>query len=89
MKYYYVLLASLLLLTSCSQEAKEITASSPDNNIQITFNLTDKGEPYYKVSYKNNAVIDSSGMSFDFKEQASLKADFKIVKTETNTVDET
>ncbi|MEM6718712.1 MAG: glycoside hydrolase family 97 protein [Bacteroidota bacterium] len=89
MRYYYVLLVSLLLMTSCSQEVKEATTSSPDNNIRIDFNITDKGEANYKVSYKDKPVINTSGMSFDFKEQASLKGNFKIIKTETKAVDET
>ncbi len=55
----------------------------------IEFELTKTGQPVYLVKHKNKAVIDTSYISFDFKDLPSLKDNFKIIKTTTGTADET
>ncbi|WP_299550627.1 glycoside hydrolase family 97 protein [Seonamhaeicola sp.] len=63
--------------------------SSPDSDIRLEFNLDENEAPFYKVYHKDKLVIDSSGLSFDFKNQASLGAGLNVLKTETSTVNET
>ena len=74
---------------SCEKEVKTATISSPDNNLNVDFFLSDSGTAHYKISHKSTVVIDSSSLGFDLKDVASLDRNFKIVKTTTNSVDET
>jgi len=84
---YLMLLVGFLL--SCSTGEKQFTVASPDGTNTVEFTLTDSGQPMYMVSHKDKTVIDISLMSFDFKDLPSLKDDFKIVKVETGSADET
>jgi len=87
--YFSLILFSVLLFTACSKPESTFNVNSPDNNISVDFSLTDSGQPMYLVSYKNKAVIDTSLMSFDFKDLPALKGDFKVVSSTTGTADET
>lgn len=75
--------------TSCSKDIDSVQVDSPDGTNRVEFNLSKSGQPYYMVKHNNNAVIDTSYMSFDFKDLPSLKNKFKIINTSTGTVDET
>ena len=84
----------LLIITTwffwaCQQEETSYQVSSPDNNVSVNFALSDSGQPMYLVNYKNKTVIDSSLMSFDFKDLSSLKDNFRILNTTTGTANET
>ena len=83
------LLISSLLFTSCSNENKNFSVASPDNNISIEFALSQTGQPIYMVQHKSKTIIDTSFMSFDFKDLPSLKANFKIIGSSSGTLDET
>jgi hypothetical protein len=88
LKLFTITLISSVTICSCSKTATETTVTSPDGNIQVDFNLSDTGAPLYMVMYKNKAVIDSSGMSFDFKDLPSLKEGFSLVSSETKSVND-
>src|SRR6056297_518091 len=77
------------LLTFCTNEATLLSVTSPSGNNSIDFHLSEDGTPYYFVNHNNNIVIDSSSMSFDFKDQESLNGNLSIINSTTNTVDET
>ena len=84
-----LLLSSIFLVTilaSCSQKV-DTTVSSPDGNIEVNFNLSDTGEPLYTVLHKQKMVIDTSYMSFDFKDIPSLKDGFELVSADMKTID--
>ncbi|NNL17045.1 MAG: glycoside hydrolase family 97 protein [Flavobacteriaceae bacterium] len=51
---------------------------SPDGNIETEFGLNKNGGPFYTVKYNGDVLIDSSFISFDFKDIPSLKDNFKI-----------
>ncbi|MFL1012637.1 glycoside hydrolase family 97 protein [Flavisericum labens] len=78
-----------LLLTACKKGESNFTIDSPDSNISVEFALSKTGQPCYIVNHKDKTVIDTSFMSFDFKDLPSLKDNFKTVGTLTNSVDET
>lgn len=82
------LLIVLLFFLGCKKTETDFVVASPENNISVTFAISNNGEPMYIVKHKNKTVIDTSFMSFDFKELPSLKDNFKIVGTLTNSVDE-
>ncbi len=87
--YFSFLLLFLLFLTSCNTSETSFSINSPDRNISIEFALSEEGEPMYLIKHKSNIVIDTSFMSFDFKEVTSLKNNFKIVSSSMATIDET
>ncbi len=89
MKYTFLLATfSLIFMVSCSDNKSETAISSPDSNIKVDFFLSDSGQPGYTVSHKGNTVIDSSYMSFDFKDQDPLQDNFSIISSETSTINE-
>jgi hypothetical protein len=87
--YFIQLLFFTALLVSCNSDETNLLVHSPNNNIVVEFGLSKSGQPFYTVKHKNNAVIDTSFISFNFKEQHSLKENFKIVNSTTKQVDET
>jgi hypothetical protein len=75
-------------MLSCSDESNITTVSSPNNINSIEFNLSVEGIPYYSVKHKNQSVIDSSTLGFDFKDQPPLKNGLKIIGTSMKSVNE-
>lgn len=65
------------------------TQVSPDGNVKVAFDLSDSGKPFYKVWYKNKEVIKQSFMGLELKNTTNLIADFKLVKEEKSSFDET
>ncbi len=81
---------AVLLVLSCSKPIEPIVnVESPNAEIAVNFNLTDNGEPYYIVKFKNNVVVDTSFVSFDFLNEASLKSNLMVVASETSVVNDT
>ena len=54
---------SLLLLSSACAFATDI--KSPDGNIVLSFNVSDKGEPVYEMTYKGKPVILTSKLGIE------------------------
>ncbi|MBK5208109.1 MAG: glycoside hydrolase family 97 protein [Flavobacteriaceae bacterium] len=77
---FSIVLVSIMLF-SCSKKNNWQTAvASPDSTVKVEFNLTEKGEPTYLVTFKNKEVIKKSILgSFDLKDRASLKENFEII----------
>ena len=48
------------LFLSCANETKELSITSTDSKIVLNFNLNEEGSPFYKVSFDNDMVIDTS-----------------------------
>lgn len=68
--------------------AQEI--SSPNGELQMAFGLDASGAPNYQLSYKNQAVIQSSRLGFDLKNDSiDLIQGFRIVDSEESLSDET
>lgn len=84
-----ILLFSVLLLSCSKDSTVQNSISSPDGNVKIELNITKKGEPSYKVSFKENEVIKTSKMGFDLKELPSLNKDLKIINSSKNSFNET
>ena len=55
--------------------------------LRLTFQR--KGQPYYLVSHNGTTVIDTSYISFNFKDQAALNNGFKILRSGTSSFNET
>lgn len=74
---------------SCVREDSSLKISSPSGNNSLTFFLTEEGQPAYLVDHKNELIIDTSLMSFDFKNQKGLGKGLSIVSTDQVSVNET
>lgn len=75
----------ILLITSCSVDKPATSLVSPDGNITVNFILDANGEASYAVSHKNQTVIDTSYMSFEFQDMAPLKSGFKLLSSDSKT----
>ncbi|MEO1011301.1 MAG: glycoside hydrolase family 97 protein [Bacteroidota bacterium] len=84
----FILLLSISFI-SCEQKESLMTLTSPDGNNQIVFELSQEGRPIYYVTHNNTTVIDSSSLGFELKDLPPLQRGFKIIGSNTNTVDET
>ncbi|PKW20598.1 glycoside hydrolase family 97 protein [Flavobacterium lindanitolerans] len=81
------LLSAFLLMACCVINAQQIT--SPDQNLELKFGLSSKGEPTYELTYKKKAVIKTSKLGLELKNGTSFLDGFQIDKTEKKTFDET
>lgn len=86
-----LLIIYLVVLASCIPEHKtlETIITSPDANVNVDFFLSDKKKPSYVVRFKDEIVIDTSTMGFEFKDALPLHKDFRIVTFEESTSNET
>ena len=80
----------IFLLFSCAQSDKNeiYVLSSPNGSNTIKFELKN-ATPYYSLLHKDTTVISPSLLGFVFKNQDTLAGNFKIVKIDTSSVDET
>lgn len=90
-RYNFFIVVTVILLTNCTQKSqnKDALVTSPSGNNTIAFFLSDEGVPNYTIKHKDDVIIDTSSMSFDFKSQPSLHKGFKIISSETNSFNET
>ena len=89
MKKIVFICCATLLLVSCQETSNHLVTESPNSKIKLDFNLNRSGQPYYVVNFNNKTIIDTSFISFDFKDSAPLKNNFKIVSSIAGTTDET
>lgn len=62
---------------------------SPNGNLVLNFELTSKGTPSYRLSYKQKPVIKASTLGIEAKDVASFIDGFTITKTEQASVNDT
>ncbi len=83
------LLVGICCFISCTEEVKSVAISSPNVTLNVSFFLLHDGTPCYKVLHNSKTVIDTSSLGFELKDVSPLDRNFKILKTTTNSVDET
>jgi len=82
-------LAIVAILFSCSEkETLPTSVTSPNGAIEITFQLSENGAPNYLVFKDGKKIIDTSFISFDFKDAASLKENLELLASKTVEFDE-
>lgn len=84
-----LLFAAVFALSCSSPEENKATTASPDQSIKVAFQLNAEGKPFYQVFYKNQTVIDTSYLGFDFKDAQSFEKNLKIIKKDTSSFNET
>lgn len=70
--FLYLLICSSLI----SLNAQKL--HSPDKNLQITFLLSEKGEAFYTLNYKNKNVVQNSKLGFIINTNTSFFDGFKV-----------
>ncbi|MDX1586196.1 MAG: glycoside hydrolase family 97 protein [Balneolaceae bacterium] len=83
-----IIFSIVFVLASCTIE-KHTSITSPDTNVRISFSLSESGVPQYHLSYKNQTLIDTSGLGLELKDSGALGSNFSIESTHTRSVDET
>lgn len=88
------LLFLLFLFTACQtqtmeSETQQLTVSSPGETISISFMLSEGGVPTYLVQHKDGVVIDTSKISFNFKDAPALGNNFEIINSKASSFNET
>lgn len=83
------LLVGICCFISCTKEVKNVTISSPNEKLNVAVFLLHDGSVSYKVRHNTKTVIDTSNLGFELKDVSPLDRNFKIIKTTTNSVDET
>jgi glucan 1,4-alpha-glucosidase len=76
-----------LLFFSCCMSSYAQVITSPDNNLSLTFSLSD-GVPFYHLTYKQKVLIKTSKLGIELEDVPSFLQGFTIGKTEQSTVDD-
>ncbi|MGS2725338.1 glycoside hydrolase family 97 protein [Psychroserpens sp. BH13MA-6] len=80
----------VLSLWSCNpSEEHRLDVSSPENKINVSFNVTEDGRPYYLTKFEGQVVIDTSYLGFEFKDAAALGKNLAIKNSKIATVNDT
>lgn len=78
----------IIFLAAKNSFSQSYDVRSPDNQVQLIFNLED-GNPSYNLLHNEDAVIKNSALGFILKDMEDLKGKFKIDRTEQSSFDET
>jgi len=81
------LLGTLLFMAYAVAQNQVSSASM--NKVNLDFRLDATGIPQYSVSFDGRPVILASRLGFKLNNNISLDSNFKIIKTQTKSVDET
>ncbi len=84
-----VVLIVILLFHSCGNGNNETELLSPDGKIKLIFYLSGEGKACYLINFSDKRVIDTSSISFDFKDQESFGKNLEIVNIFTSSFDQT
>jgi len=87
-KYLLLPLMLFIALAACQKELSSFSVNSPGNTNRIEFYLSNDGQPLYLVSHNSRTIIDSSLISFDFKNQEPFKDGFKVLNSESTSFKE-
>lgn len=86
MKRFLALLAHVFLLLGLSFGQ---SIYSPEGTLMLTFSLSRDGEPMYRLTFGNRAVLQSSKLGITLRDQPPFEKGFSLVSLDTLTKDET
>jgi len=91
--YFSILfLAMLLCLLACQPDqaaAPPSTISSPDGKVLLQVFTTPEGEAAYRVQYKEQVILDTSRLGFNFANEEELRSGLQIVAIDSSDYSET
>ena len=88
MKTKSFIVAMLAGLLPCTAAWGEEKISSPDGNLQLTFDVV-QGRPVYQLDFKNRPVVKQSHLGLELMDGKHLMDGFTQVKADTRSFDET
>ena len=71
-----------------STGARPLELASPDGHVRLWFELSDVGEPRYRVNYHDRVVLESSRLGFGLTNAAPMTRGFRVVLNERTSGDE-
>ncbi|WP_431156676.1 glycoside hydrolase family 97 protein [Winogradskyella poriferorum] len=83
------LLFACLIIGCATNEQSSIEVASPESNIKVHFNVNNSGSPYYLVKFKNEVVIDTSYLGFEFTNADPIGQNLEIQTADITSFDET
>ena len=89
MKAICIKLTCFLLVLFMSRAAMAESITSPNGQLQLNFSVNSQGEPVYELFYKGKAVIKTSKLGLELKNDPGLMNGFTLADTQTSTFDET
>jgi glucan 1,4-alpha-glucosidase len=85
----FSLLLLISLLLSCSTNKSQLILS-PDGRIKVEFGLNQHGKPFYRTTFNQKLVLDTSYIGgFEFKELSTFSDQFSIIRSESSSANET
>jgi hypothetical protein len=78
-----------IIVTACTSKELTLEVASPNSDISVQFNLDKDGQAFYLTNFKNEVVIDTSYLGFEFTNASTLKNHLKIVNTQVSNFNET
>ena len=84
-----ILFVATICLAGKMTAAEPIVLTSPNGKIQMTFSLSENGEPTYMLQYKGKTVIRPSHLGLELKNAHNLQQDFVIKNSTASSFDET
>ncbi len=79
-----------IIFIGCSPiQTNNFYINSPDQKLALNFAINDIGQVFYSVMFNSKIIIDTSYISFDFKDQKPLGTNLKIVNSTLSSFDET
>ena len=79
----------LAVFLSCQTFKAPLEITSPNQKVQITFNLSDEQAPVYSVKFNGNPIIAESPLGIEFKQGGLFSGGLKITGVKRNAIDET
>jgi len=83
-----VVVVVFFIMGCCEISDKSVEVISPSEDVEVSFFLSKDGSPNYKVEYKQKVIIDTSAMSFDFRNEPSFKSGLKVLEVVRETLNE-
>ena len=68
----------LAVLLSCQTFKAPLEITSPNQQLQITFSLSEEQAPVYSVKFNGNSIIAESPLGIEFKQGGLLSGGLKI-----------
>ena len=74
------LILSIVLWPGIALAAASTTVSSPDGSVVVTLMTNEAGQVYYKVDYRDEALIDPSQLGLEFRDRAGFVDGMQVVE---------
>ncbi|WCO01255.1 glycoside hydrolase family 97 protein [Psychroserpens ponticola] len=89
MKAILIVISAFLVLSCNASEVHALKVSSPNNILKVSFNLSENGQPFYRVVKDDKVIIDASYLGFELKNKPALDKNFIIKKSNNVAFNET